>query len=113
MLPYLLCLVVGLLLIAGLVFVVESIHVVMTDAYFAKRAAAKGAWVPYQLFGRTFEPLGLGTWAIPIVLLGAGALLLPMARRVTAAAWLLATQESPPVDRAASAPATVRQEATA
>ena len=50
--PYLLCLVVGLLLIAGLVFVVESIHVVLTDAYLAKRTAAKGEWVPYELFGR-------------------------------------------------------------
>ena len=54
--PYLLCLVVGLLLIAGLVFVVESIHVVLTDAYLAKRTAAKGDWVPYELFGRSFEP---------------------------------------------------------
>ena len=112
-LPYLLCLVVGLLLIAGLVFTVESIHIVMTDAYFAKRAAAKGAWVPYQLFGRTFEPLGLGTWAIPIVLLGLGALLLPVARRLTAAAWLLATQENPPLASDPSARARARQEATA
>jgi branched-chain amino acid transport system permease protein len=96
LLPYLLCLVVALPLIGGLVFVVESIHVVMTDAYFAKRAAAGGAWVPYQLFGHTFEPLGPTTWAIPITLLGVGSLLLPMARRVTTAAWLLATQEQPP-----------------
>jgi branched-chain amino acid transport system permease protein len=112
LLPYLLCLVVGLLLIGGLVFVVESIHVVMTDAYFAKRAAAGGAWVPYQLFGHTFEPLGPTTWAIPIILLGVGSLLLPMARRVTAAAWLLATQEKPPAGDAQS-PAPVRQELTA
>lgn len=111
-LPYMLCLVAGLLLIAGLVFVVESIHVVMTDAYMAKRAAAMGAWIPYQLFGRTFAPLGPGTWAIPTVLLGAGVLLLPKARRMTAAAWVLATQESPPVDQGPSAPATSRQEAT-
>ena len=94
-LPYALSLLIGLLLIGGLVFVVESIHVVMTDKYFAERAAAKGAWVPYKLFGRTFEPFGLGTWAIPIVLIGAGALLLPFARRLTAAAWLSATSERP------------------
>ena len=111
-LPYLLCFVVALLLIAGVVFAVESIHVVMTDAYFAKRIAAKGAWVPYQLFGRSFEPLWPGTWAIPIALLSTGALLLPMARRLTASAWLVAIQESLPVAGAA-AEATTRQEATA
>lgn len=111
-LPYLVCFVVALLLIAGVVFAVESIHVVMTDAYFAKRTAAKGAWVPYQLFGRSFEPLWPGTWAIPIALLGTGALLLPMARRLTASAWLVATQESLPVAGAAAG-ATTRQEATA
>lgn len=113
LLPYLLCLVVGLLLIGGLLFVVESIRVVMTDAYFARRAAAGGVWVPYQLFGHTFEPLGLTTWAMPIMLLGVGSLLLPMARRVTAAAWLLATKEPQPpaVDAQSSVP--IRREATA
>ena len=64
-------------------------------------------------FGRTFEPLGLGTWAIPIVLLGLGALLLPVARRLTTAAWLLATQENPPLASDPSARARARQEATA
>jgi branched-chain amino acid transport system permease protein len=92
--PYLLCLVVGLLLIAGLVFVVESIHVVLTDAYLAKRAAAKGAWVPYELFGQTFEPFSPVTWAIPIMLVATGSTLLPMARRITARAWLAATRDA-------------------
>jgi branched-chain amino acid transport system permease protein len=91
--PYLLCLVVGLLLIAGLVFVVESIHVVLTDAYLAKRTAAKGEWVPYELFGQSFEPFSPVTWAIPIMLLAIGSTLLPMARRVTARAWLAATRD--------------------
>jgi branched-chain amino acid transport system permease protein len=93
--PYLLCLVVGLLLIAGLVFVVESIHVVLTDAYLAKRAAAKGAWVPYELFGQTFEPFSPVTWAIPIMLVAIGSTLLPVARRITARAWLAATRDLP------------------
>jgi branched-chain amino acid transport system permease protein len=112
-LPYLLCLAVGLLLIAGLVFVVESIHVVMTDAYFAKRAAAKGAWVPYQLFGRTFDPTAVTTWLIPIAFIAAGAALLPVARRITAQAWLLATQEAPPDAPASPAIAAAKQGATA
>ncbi len=96
--PYLLCLVVGLLLIAGLVFVVESIHVVLSDAYLAKRTAAKGDWVPYELFGRTFEPASPATWAIPIVLLAIGGGLLQPARRITARAWLAATRDVPTQD---------------
>jgi len=112
-LPYLICLVVGILLVAGLVFVVESIHVVMTDAYFAKRTAAKGAWVPYQLFGRTFEPTAITTWAIPILLLAAGSGLLPVARRMTARAWLLATQDQAPGGAIVTMPATAKHGATA
>jgi branched-chain amino acid transport system permease protein len=91
--PYLLCLAVGLLLIAGLVFVIESIHVVLTDAYLAKRTAAKGEWVPYELFGQSFEPFSALTWAIPVVLLAVGGGLLPLARRITARAWLAATRD--------------------
>ena len=102
--PYLLCLAVGLLLIAGVVFVVESIHVVLTDAYLAKRTAAKGEWVPYELFGRSFEPFSALTWAIPIVLLAIGGGLLPLARRITARAWLAATRDVPDETRATSGP---------
>ncbi len=91
--PYLLCLAVGLLLIAGLVFVVESIHVVLTDAYLAKRMASKGEWVPYELFGQSFQPFSALTWAIPVVLLAVGGGLLPLARRITARAWLAATRD--------------------
>ena len=89
--PYLLCLVAGAILIGGVVFTIESIHVVLSDGYLAKRTAAKGAWVPYQLFGQLFDPLSPATWGIPIGLLAAGGLLLPIARRVTAKAWATAT----------------------
>jgi branched-chain amino acid transport system permease protein len=102
--PYLLCLVVGLLLIAGLVFVVESIHVVLSDAYLAQRTAAKGEWVPYELFGRTFEPASPATWAIPIVLLAIGGGFLQPVRRITARAWLAATRELPGEPAAPVAP---------
>ena len=51
--------------------------------------------MPYELFGRTFEPASPATWAIPIVLLALGGGLLQPARRITARAWLAATQEVP------------------
>jgi branched-chain amino acid transport system permease protein len=107
--PYLLCLADGLLLIAGLVFVVESIHVVMTDAYLAKRTAAQGEWVPYELFGRSFEPASPATWAIPIMLLAIGGWLLPPTRRITQRAWLAATRDLPGEPAAASPAVTAGQ----
>lgn len=89
--PYALSLVVGLLLVAGLVFTVESIHVLLTDGYMAERRAAGGAFVPYKLFGRSFAPTSLTTLAIPLVLFAVGGGLLPFARRLTARTWLAAT----------------------
>ncbi|MDX2156850.1 MAG: branched-chain amino acid ABC transporter permease [Hyphomicrobiaceae bacterium] len=90
--PYVLCAVAALLLIAGVVFTVESIHVVLTDAYTAARRSAGGAWVPYKLFGFSFHPMVPTTWAIPVLSLAAGAALLPIARRITMAAWKRATE---------------------
>jgi branched-chain amino acid transport system permease protein len=89
--PYAMAFVVGLLLVAGLVYTVESIHVVLTDGYLAQRRAAGGAWVPFKLFGTMLDPRSLITWAIPILLLAAGALLLRPVMRITQAAWLRAT----------------------
>jgi branched-chain amino acid transport system permease protein len=93
-LPYLLCLVVGVLLAVGVVFVVESVHVVLSDAYSVLRRAHGGALVPYRLLGREFDPLSAWTWAIPAVLIVAGAALLPLARRLTSRGWSRALTES-------------------
>jgi len=102
--PYLVALVTGALLIAATVFTVESLHLVMSDAYRVARTAAGGGWPPYQLFGRSFEPFGWLTWAIPIGLFGAGGLLLPLARRLTNAAWLRATAATPSAAHHAAPP---------
>lgn len=109
--PYLLCIVVGGLLLAGTVFSVESIHVVMAESYGVARTAAGGGWVPYELFHRTFDPLAFTTWAIPITLLGGGALLLPLARRMTRGAWKLATEAQPVAARSTHSSATGARDA--
>ena len=93
-LPYLLCLTVGVLLAVGVVFVVESVHVVLSDAYAVMRRAHGGALVSYPLFGRQFDPLSPWTWAIPAVALLAGAALLPLARRLTSTGWRRALNAS-------------------
>jgi len=50
--------------------------------------------VSYPLFGRQFDPLSPWTWAIPAVLLLAGAALLPLARRLTRTGWRRALNAS-------------------
>ena len=92
----------------GVARAVLVVAFLIVAAYLALRTAAKGEWVPYELFGRTFEPASPATWAIPIVLLAIGGGLLQPARRITARAWLAATQEvpgEPPAPVAAVAPA--------
>ena len=98
--PYLLGLAAGVLLICAIVFTVESIHTVLSDAYLAKRNAAKGAWVPYQLFGTTLDPTSPLTWGVPIALLVVGGMLLAPAMKLTSRAWKRATGAD--VDPAAS-----------
>jgi branched-chain amino acid transport system permease protein len=93
-LPYLVCLVVAVLLLVGVVFTVESVHVVLSDAYAVLRRGNGGALVPYSLFGRQFHPLSPWTWAIPLVSILAGAALLPVARRLTRHGWIRAVGES-------------------
>jgi len=93
-LPYLVCLVVGVLLLVGVVFTVESVHVVLSDAYAVLRRANGGALVPYRLFGRQFHPRSPWTWAIPLVSILVGAALLPVARRLTRDGWSRAVGES-------------------
>ena len=93
-LPYLLCLVVVVLLAIGVVFTVESVHVILSDAYAVLRRSSGGALVPYQLFGRQFDPRSPWTWAIPVVSLLAGGALLPVARRLTQRGWSQALGES-------------------
>ena len=92
--PYLLWLVVGVLLAVGLVFVVESVHVVLSDAYTVLRRANGGALVPYRLMGHEFDPRSPWTWVIPAALILAGAALLPLARRLTMKGWGRALNES-------------------
>ena len=58
------------------------------------RRAHGGALVSYPLFGRQFDPLSPWTWAIPAVLLLAGAALLPLARRLTRTGWRRALNAS-------------------
>src|SRR5260370_38706997 len=55
-LPYLLCLVVGVLLMVGVVFTVESVHVVLSDAYGVLRRGPGGGMGPPPVVGAHVHP---------------------------------------------------------
>jgi branched-chain amino acid transport system permease protein len=93
-LPYLLCALSGLLITVGIVFVVESVYILLSDTYVAERHAAGGALVPYGLLGWKFDPLSPLTWSIPTVFLLAGSALLPLAKRRTEKVWNRALPDS-------------------
>jgi hypothetical protein len=75
------------------VFAVESVYVLLSDAYLAQRRAAGGVVVPYQLFKWTFDPLSPLTWSLSVVPLFIGGALLPFAKRRTELAWSRALDE--------------------
>ncbi len=73
----------GLLLTAGTVFTVELLQRFFSQDYRSMAALRPGAgWAPIALFGREWLPTAVGTWAVPLVLCGAGAALVLVVRRM-------------------------------
>ncbi|KIQ27124.1 branched-chain amino acid ABC transporter permease [Variovorax paradoxus] len=66
----------ALLLSMGGAFAVEMLQRIFSQDYRAMaKLAAGGAWPPVTLLARTWSPTALTTWAVPVVLVGTGALL--------------------------------------
>jgi branched-chain amino acid transport system permease protein len=66
----------ALLLSMGGAFAVEMLQRVFSQDYRAMaKLAAGGAWPPVTLLARAWSPTAVMTWAVPVVLIGAGALL--------------------------------------
>jgi branched-chain amino acid transport system permease protein len=86
--PFLLYLVSSLMLAAGTVFSVELLQRVFSQDYLSQVRAGAAQWPAITLFGHAWEPLSVGTWLIPVVLLVAGLLIL----RTAARRWRAATE---------------------
>jgi branched-chain amino acid transport system permease protein len=84
--PLVLTLSAAALLAAATVFGVEMLQRVFAQDYQSQRSLAGGAWPALQVFGRTWNPISLGTWAVPAVLAFAGVAAELMARRAATAA---------------------------
>ncbi|WP_201772295.1 branched-chain amino acid ABC transporter permease [Hoeflea sp. BAL378] len=81
---YVLAFVGALLLTAGVVFLTETVAVLFGEDYAMVRHNAEGGLPPFELFGASWNPTGLLTWLLPIVLLiGGGALLIRARRRIS------------------------------
>jgi branched-chain amino acid transport system permease protein len=66
----------ALLLSMGGAFAVEMLQRVFSQDYRAMaKLAAGGAWPPVTLLARAWSPTAVMTWAVPVMLIGAGALL--------------------------------------
>jgi branched-chain amino acid transport system permease protein len=84
---YLLALTGGLLITAGLVFVTETVAVLFGEEYAMVRRNAGDGLPAYDLFGFTWDPVGIVTWLLPAVLLVFGGAILIGARRRISALW--------------------------
>jgi branched-chain amino acid transport system permease protein len=66
----------AVLLSMGGAFAVEMLQRSFSQDYRAMaKLAAGGAWPPVTLLARAWSPTAVATWAVPVVLIGAGALL--------------------------------------
>ncbi|WP_046866286.1 branched-chain amino acid ABC transporter permease [Microvirga massiliensis] len=70
----------------AVIFVVEATGILLSDHYAALRRSS-GSAPPLTLFGQSWDPTSLMTWAVPLMLVVIGAVLLPPARRQVRAAW--------------------------
>ncbi|WP_343314930.1 branched-chain amino acid ABC transporter permease [Brucella sp. BE17] len=84
---YLLALSGGLLITAGVVYVTETVSVLFGEEYAALRRNVTNGLPHYSLFGVIWDPSGIVTWLLPLVLFLAGGLLLDRARRDIGELW--------------------------
>ena len=79
--PYLFAVIPGGCLLGATVFICEAASVILSREYAAKRVSVGGRFVPAEFLGTNWDPLSLGTWAIPLGLALVGMLTLPVAVR--------------------------------
>lgn len=84
---YLVALLGAVLITAGIVFVTETAAVLFGEEYAGARRNAQGSLPVYALFGTTWNPTGVVTWLVPLVLLVGGWAITATARRHIAVFW--------------------------
>ena len=84
---YLVAILGGLLVTAGVVFLTETVSVLFGEDYARARHAAAFGLPPYTLFGVAWRPASPLTWLVPLILLVGGIALMLRARRRIDPLW--------------------------
>lgn len=85
--PYAIAVLGGLLVAAGIVYLTETVAVLFGEEYAMRMRADEGALPSYELFGFIWDPAGILTWIVPVVLLGGGGVTLYRARQRITVLW--------------------------
>jgi branched-chain amino acid transport system permease protein len=84
--PLVLTVTAAALLAAAPVFGVEMLQRLFAQDYQSQRSLSGGAWPALQVFGRAWNPVSIGTWAVPLLLVFGGVAAELLARRAASAA---------------------------
>lgn len=84
--PYALSALGGVLVSAGVVFLIQMAEHVFSPAY--RTAVARGHWEPVTLLGIAWPPLDAVTWLVPVIAFAAGVAILQRMRGPIVRLWL-------------------------
>ncbi len=85
--PYLLAALGGVLVAGGVIYLTETVSVLFGEEYAVEIRNAGGVLPNYHLFGFQFDPSGIVTWIIPVLLLAAGFGILMKGRQAILRCW--------------------------
>lgn len=85
--PYALGALGGAFVVAGVVFVTESVAILFGEQYVVLRRTMGGGFPPFQAFGVSWSPTSPVTWILPAVLLAAGLVVIARVRGPIAEVW--------------------------
>ncbi|WP_134100933.1 branched-chain amino acid ABC transporter permease [Neorhizobium sp. R1-B] len=85
--PYLVAILGGVLVAAGVVFMTETVSILFGEEYAMARQATAGGLPSYPLFGIEWRPVSPLTWLLPLILLVCGVAVMVRARRRIDALW--------------------------
>ena len=85
--PYSLAALGGVLVAGGVIYLTETVSVLFGEEYAVEIRNAGGVLPNYHLFGFQFDPSGIVTWIIPVLLLAAGFGILMKGRQAILRCW--------------------------
>ncbi|WP_417672169.1 branched-chain amino acid ABC transporter permease [Roseibium sp.] len=96
--PYAVATIGGVLIAGGVIYLTETVSILFGEEYAVEIRNAGGDLPPYDLFGFHFEPLGVLTWVVPLLLLAAGGIILMKSRKQILECWDALGREKTPQD---------------